>query len=267
MPNLRPRDRARLPDRAFAYIDSTGQRRLPIHDAAHVRNALARFARVDFEDDAARDHARLRLLRAASRLGVAPIGFVAGQLDPQRTLPSGQVTFLMCDVEGSTELLAALGEGYGRLRADLRRLLRRAVQRADGREVDARADEYFAAFAQPLAALSSAVEAQQAIAGHAWSADRRPRLRMGIHTGRPSLTSGGYIGLAVHTVARVCAVGHGGQILVTRATIRSIGPGLPAGMELLSLGAHHLAGLADPVELIQAISRGAEREFPPLRLG
>src|SRR5438093_7359100 len=108
MPRLSAKERARLPDSAFAYIDSRGRRRLPIHDASHVRNALARFSQVAFEDEDARDQARTRLLRAAKRHGIMPIGFISAQLRPQRRLPSGHLTFLLTDIEGSTELLARL---------------------------------------------------------------------------------------------------------------------------------------------------------------
>ena len=94
MAKLDARTRAQLPDSAFAYIDATGKRRLPINDAPHVRNALSRFNQVVFEDEAARDRARLRLLRAAQKHGVAPIGFISAQLQPQRRLPKGHVTFL-----------------------------------------------------------------------------------------------------------------------------------------------------------------------------
>lgn len=267
MGDLTVRARAALPDRAFAYIDSAGRRRLPIHDAPHVRAALGRFGQVDFEDDAARDRARLRLLRAARREGVVPIGFLTGQLEPHRSLPRGNVTFLMCDLEGSTQLVAALGDDYGPVRAVLRRILRSAVRRASGREVDARADEFFAVFGAAGAALASAIEAQRAIADHTWREGVAPRLRMGLHSGRPTLTSSGYIGLSVHTVARVCAVGHGGQILLTQATVRAVGTALPTGLEMLSLGPYRLAGLPDAVELVQATPVGGMRDFPPLRAG
>src|SRR5918999_842347 len=112
MPPLRAKERAQLPDSAFAYIDSSGRRRLPIHDASHVRNALARFSQVAFEDDDARDRARSRLLRAAKKHGIMPIGFISAQLRPRRTLPSGDITFLLTDIERSTELLARLGDDY-----------------------------------------------------------------------------------------------------------------------------------------------------------
>src|SRR3954453_21081261 len=121
MPPLRAKERAKLPDSAFAYVDSAGRRRLPINDASHVRNALARFGQVAFEDEAARDRARMRLLRAAQAHGIMPIGFISAQLQPQRKLPSGTVTFLMSDLEDSTGLFARLGDGYAALIADLRR--------------------------------------------------------------------------------------------------------------------------------------------------
>src|SRR3954447_681748 len=123
MASLSAPERPRLPDSAFAYIDSTGRRRLPINDASHVRNALARFGQVHFEDEAARDRARTRLLRAARKHGIVPIGFISAQLEPQRKFPKGHVTFLLTDIERSTELLAALGDGYARLLADIRKLV------------------------------------------------------------------------------------------------------------------------------------------------
>src|ERR671917_1051215 len=129
MAQLRAKERAQLPDRAFAYIDSEGRRRLPIHDAAHVRNALARFGQVAFEDEDARDRARSRLLRAAQKHGVMPIGFISAQLRPQRRLPKGHVTLLLTDIECSTELLARLGDEYAQVLADVRRHVRAAVQR------------------------------------------------------------------------------------------------------------------------------------------
>src|SRR3954452_20417605 len=110
MPPLGANERANLPDSAFATTDRRGRRPLPIHDAAHVRNALARFSQVAFEDEGARDRARNRLLRAAMKHGIMPIGFVSAQLEPQRKLPQGDITFLLTDLEGSTELLGRLEE-------------------------------------------------------------------------------------------------------------------------------------------------------------
>src|SRR4249919_2424850 len=116
MARLKTSERKDLPDSAFAYIDAKGRRRLPINDEAHVRNALARFERVAFEDDAARERARNRLLKAAKRYGIVPVGFITGQIRSERArpadrkaLPTGTITFLMTDIEGSTELLRRLG--------------------------------------------------------------------------------------------------------------------------------------------------------------
>ena len=120
-----------LRNAAFAYIDSRGRRRLPIHDASHVRNALARFNQVVFEDEAARDRARTRLLKAARKHGIVPVGFMEGQLrahGPSR-LPTGAVTLLMTDVVDSTGLLHRLEDRYGPLLTDLRRLIRSSVRR------------------------------------------------------------------------------------------------------------------------------------------
>ena len=117
--------RADLPDRAFAYVDSRGRRRLPINDEAHVRNALARFGQVKFEDEHARERARKRLLNAAKKFGIVPVGFITGQLETERrrepepvATPSGFVTMLMTDIEGSTALVHRLGDGYSELIAD-----------------------------------------------------------------------------------------------------------------------------------------------------
>src|SRR5438034_10411112 len=104
VPPLSAKERAQLPDSAFAYIDSRGRRRLPIHDAVHVRNALARFGQVAFEDDDARDRARSRLLRAAKKHGIMPIGFISAQLQSRRLLQTGDVTFLLTDIAGSTDV-------------------------------------------------------------------------------------------------------------------------------------------------------------------
>ena len=116
MATLGSAQRAKLPDSAFAYIDAQGKRRLPIYDESHVRNALARFNQFAFDDEEARDRARTRLLKAAKKYGIVPVGFISGQLRSVRELgragepvqlPSGFVTMLMTDIEGSTALVAA----------------------------------------------------------------------------------------------------------------------------------------------------------------
>ncbi len=265
MPRLGAKARAQLPDSAFAYVDSRGRRHLPIHDESHVRNALARFSQISFEDDEARDRARTRLLRAAKKYGIVPIGFVSTQLRPQLKLPRGHVTFLLTDIESSTELLARLGDGYGSLLTDVRRLLRATVRRSGGREVDARADEMFAVFEQAPAALQAALAILRAVASHAWPDGEEVRLRIGIHRGRPTLTETGYVGLAVHTAARVCSAAHGGQIILSSAARDGIMESPADGVGIKSLGPWRLHGLPEPVDLFQVEAADLVADFPPPR--
>jgi class 3 adenylate cyclase len=265
MPRLDAKTRAKLPDSAFAYVDSQGKRRLPINDASHVRNALARFNQVLFEDDAARDRARLRLLRAAQKHGVAPIGFVSAQLQPQLRLPRGHVTFLLTDIEGSTDLLAHLEDGYAPVASSVRKLIRQAVRAAGGHEVDARGDEFFAVFAKAPSALQAAIAVQRALRAERWPKRASVRIRMGLHSGRPTLTETGYVGLAVHAAARFCYCAHGGQIVLSSATRAGLVDGAAEGIRLRSLGAWRFQGLREPEEMFQVEAEDLELEFPPLR--
>jgi class 3 adenylate cyclase len=261
MADLTARERAKLPDSAFAYIDSTGRRRLPIHDEAHVRNALARFNRVLFEDEAARDRARTKLLKAARRHGIVPVGFIEGQLRPR--LPTGQLTLLFSDIEDSSGHLAALGERYGPALSQVRRIHRTATRRRGGHEVDARADEFFAVFTDAAAAVDAAVAIQREIGAHAWPDGRPMRVRIGLHTGRPTLTASGYEGISVHTAARIATCAHGGQLIVSRSTRAALGEA--ASVQLTSLGSVRLRGIGDDHELFQVVASGLGATFPPLR--
>jgi class 3 adenylate cyclase len=265
VPRLSAKERAQLPDRAFAYIDSRGRRRLPIHDAAHVRNALARFNQVAFEDEAARDRARNRLLSAAKKHGIMPIGFISSQLEPQRKLPKGHVTFLLTDLEGSTELLRRLDDRYAGLLTDVRRLVRAAVRSAGGREVSARGDDLFVVFEHAPAAVEAALGIQRAMCAAAWPEGLDVRLRIGLHRGRPALTDTGYVGLSVHAAARICFAGHGGQILVSSPVRVAVIDSLPDGVSLRSLGAWRFRGLPEPVDLFQVEAADLLSDFPPLR--
>ena len=279
MARLTAKERAKLPNSAFAYVDAHGRRRLPINDEAHVRNALSRFEQVRFEDDAARERARRRLLNAAKKFGIVPVGFVTGQLESERlrgevrarstdiaALPTGFVTFLMTDIEGSTVLLRRLGDGYGDVLERARSIQRRVVSEASGCEVDARADELFAVFEDAAAAVRAAVDLQRVLAAQAWPDETRVRVRAGIHSGRPKKTGTGYIGLAVHTAARVCAVAHGGQVVVTDDARSAVEPSAQNGLRFRPLGEHHLRGLADPKALFQVEADGLPADFPPLRI-
>jgi class 3 adenylate cyclase len=262
---LSAKERAQLPDGAFAYIDSRGRRRLPIHDAAHVRNALARFSQCAFEDEEARDRARNRLLRAAKKHGIMPIGFISAQLRPQQKLPKGHVTFLLTDMEGSTELVGRLDDQYAPLLADVRRLVRAAVRSAGGREVSVTGDDLLAVFELAPPALDAALAIQRAMRAAAWPGGTDVRLRIGLHRGRPALTETGYVGISVHAAARICFAAHGGQIIMSSA-VRSAIPEPPAdGVRLKSLGAWRFRGLPEPVELFQVHAGDLLADFPPLR--
>jgi class 3 adenylate cyclase len=275
MARLDATERANLPDRAFAYVDSRGRRRLPIHDPAHVRNALSRFGQVAFEDEAARERARTRLLNAAKKYKIVPVGFIAGQLQSERALgrrgdrpaelPSGFVTMLMTDIEGSTGLVHHLGEGYGELINTLCTILRRSVVDAGGYEVEARADEFFAVFEAPRSAVDAAVAVQRQLLEHCWSHEHAVRVRIGIHSGYPTSTENNYIGMDVHTASRICAVGHGGQIVVSANTREGVKASVPEGVHFRALGAHRLRGLQEAVPLFQVLVEGLPARFPPLR--
>jgi class 3 adenylate cyclase len=266
MARLGAKERAQLPDSAFAYIDSSGKRRLPIHDAPHVRNALARFSQVHFEDEAARDRARSRLLRAAKKHGIMPIGFISAQLEPQRKLPKGNITFLLSDIEGSTQLLARLGDDYAVVLSDVRKRVRAAVRKAGGHVVSARGDDTFAVFEQGQNAVRAALATQLAMQEGGWpDGVDEVRLRIGLHRGRPALTDTGYVGISVHAAARICFSAHGGQIVLSGAVRSAVLDELPEGVALSELGAWRFRGLPEPVTIYQVEAEGLLGEFPPLR--
>jgi class 3 adenylate cyclase len=275
MPQLSQKTRDQLPDRDFAYIDSRGRRRLPINDEAHVRNALSRFNQTAFEDEAARDRARTRLLRAAKRYGIVPVGFMTGQVTnarmrgevdaravEARTLPTGVITFLLADIEDSTGLVRRLGDRYGGLLADARRLLRAAIRAAGGREVDTRADEMFAVFTEAPSALDAALAVQRKVLARTWPDGIQVRIRIGLHTGEPTLTDTGYVGLAVNTAARVCFAAHGGQIVLSSAARKAVAVSMPAGIGFRDLGRHALQGLPAPEALFQVEVADLPTDFP-----
>ena len=384
MTQLSQKARDRLPDSQFAYVDSRGNRRLPINDDAHVRNALARFNQTSFEDEAARDRARTRLLKAAKKYSIVPIGFMTGQLQSQsrqaaagqavielggigtpeqleerlrtvlgdptlsvlywsesvgayldgtgqaaslpgesdrrtatlldrfgrpmtalihnravlrdpdlartvtaavklaienqwmhseiqaraseaRTLPTGFVTFLFSDIEDSTGLVRHLGDRYERFLGEVRRLLRASIAAAGGREVEVRADEMFAVFEQAAAGVEAAVAIQRSVLGRSWPDHLPVRIRIGLHAGRPTLTDTGYLGLAVHTAARICFASHGGQILLSRAVVDAVVGSAPAGIRFKDLGQHRFHGLPSPEALFQVEAADLPTTFPPPR--
>jgi class 3 adenylate cyclase len=271
---LAPKERAELPDRLFAYVDSRDRRRLPLHDPGHVRNALARFSQVQFEDEAARDRARTRLLQAAKRFKIVPVGFIAGQLRSEREsagragrppLPTGFVTMLMTDIEGSTGLVHHLGDAFGKVLDDVCSIMRDSAAAVSGYEVESRADEFFAVFSSPRSAVDAAIEIQHALLGRTWDHGLPVRVRIGIHSGYPTSRDGNYIGMDVHTTSRICSVGHGGQVVVSANTREAVKASAPEGVRFRALGEHRLRGIPDPVPLYQVGAEGLPSRFPPLR--
>ena len=139
-------------------------------------------------------------------------------------LPTGTVTFLFTDIEGSTRLLRKLGrDRYGDVLSAHNKLLRKAFSEAGGLEIDTKGDSFFVVFRSAGSAVDAAAAAQRALFGHEWAEGVQVRVRMGLHTGEASVGTDGYVGLAVHQASRIGDAGHGGQVLLssTTATLRS----------------------------------------------
>ncbi|HZQ07936.1 MAG TPA: adenylate/guanylate cyclase domain-containing protein, partial [Anaerolineae bacterium] len=180
-------------------------------------------------------------------------------------LPSGTVTFLFTDVEGSTQQVQRLGDSYASILATQRKILRAAFQKFHGHEVDTQGDSFFVAFARADDAVAASVKAQRALAEHAWPAGESARVRMGLHTGAPQLTVEGYVGLDVNIAARLCAAAHGGQVLLSQATRDLVEQRLPEDVSLRDLGEHRLKDLDQPRRIFQLVIAELPDAFPPLR--
>jgi predicted ATPase/class 3 adenylate cyclase len=167
------------------------------------------------------------------------------------SLPTGTVTLLFTDIEGSTRLLHELGDTYAEVLADHRRLLRTAFERHHGVEVDTQGDAFFVAFSRAQDAVAAAADAQEALA------DGQVRIRIGVHTGEPLVTNEGYVGADVHRAARIMSAGHGGQVLISQTT-RDL---LDGRFPLRLLGEHRLKDMTAP----QALYQLGDADFPPLR--
>jgi class 3 adenylate cyclase len=176
--------------------------------------------------------------------------------------PDGTVTLLFADVEGSTLLVGGLGEHYAAVLDGVRALLRRAVEEQGGAEVDCRADELFACFARATDGVAAAVAAQRSLAHAVWHDDAAVAVRIGVHTGEPTLVGDTYVGIDVNRAARICSAGHGGQIVVSDAT-RALVHG--HGWRLHDLGSYALAGLTEPERIFEVQAAGLPSGFPPLR--
>jgi predicted ATPase/class 3 adenylate cyclase len=174
-------------------------------------------------------------------------------------------TFLFTDIEGSTALLARLGDPYTEVLADHHRLIRASLGAHGGEEVDTQGDAFFAVFASASACVAAAIEMQRAFLSHPWPAGEAVRVRMGIHSGEASKTTTGLVGLGIHRAARVAAVGHGGQILVSAAAAALLGDSMPGSASLRDLGVHRLKDLSRPEQIFQLEADGLLTAFPPLR--
>ena len=179
--------------------------------------------------------------------------------------PSGTVTFLFSDIEGSTRLLLELGaERYSGVLDEHRTLFRDCVTAAGGTEVDTQGDAFFVAFSRAGDAASAAVETQRALAGHRWADGRAVRVRMGMHSTDARALDEGYVGIGVHRAARICAAAHGGQVLVSSATAELLRDA-DAPFGLIDLGRHALKDLPAPEHLFQLVADGLADRFPPVR--
>src|SRR4051812_23311334 len=179
-------------------------------------------------------------------------------------LPSGTVTFLFSDVEGSTRLLTRWPGRYGEVLGEHQRLLRAAFDEHGGREVHTEGDAFFVAFARAGDAIAAAMSAQRLLASQPWPEGVDVRVRIGVHTGEAEVRDEDYVGLDVHRAARICAAGHGGQVLISSSTRELVVDELPRDVALRDLGEHRLKDLDRPEHLFQLVVGDLPAQFPPL---
>ena len=180
-------------------------------------------------------------------------------------LPVGTVTFLFTDIEGSTQLLKQLRDRYGEALEEHQRILRDTFAQHGGHEIDTQGDSFFVAFRRAKDAVAAAIACQHRLRAHAWPDDSELRVRMGIHTGEPSVGGTRYVGLGVHRAARICAAGHGGQILVSQTTRELLRDDPLPDVSLRDLGEHQLKDLDEPERIYQLVAPGLQEEFPRLK--
>jgi class 3 adenylate cyclase len=177
---------------------------------------------------------------------------------PMSVLPSGTVTFVFSDVEGSTGLLKRLGERYADVIAEHRRLVRERFGARDGVEIDTQGDAFFYAFVRARDAVAAAVDVQRAHADHMWPAGERVRVRIGLHTGEPAVGADGYVGIDVVRAARLAATGQGGSVLLSETTRALLGSSLPDGVSVHALGERRLKDIDEPERIYELEIEGAE---------
>ncbi len=182
-----------------------------------------------------------------------------------RELPTGTVTMLFSDIEGSTVLLGWLGDRYGAALAAQRAVMRSAISASGGHEMGTEGDSFFVVFSSAADAVACCLAAQRALAGHAWPGGVAVRVRMGLHSGEPVRHQDGYVGMDVHRAARIAAAAHGGQVVLSEATRLLVASGLPAGVSVRDLGLHRLKDLQLPERIYQLAAPGLAEQFPPLK--
>ena len=180
------------------------------------------------------------------------------------SLPGGTVTFLFTDIEGSTRLLQELGDAYGDVVREHRQLLREHLGGQGGTEVDTQGDAFFYSFPRARDAVRAAVDGQRALASPEWPGGVDVRVRMGLHTGEPTVGDEGYVGLDVVRAARICSAGHGGQILVSETTRALLGNDVPEGVNVRDLGRQHLKDVQYEHVYELSLEESGEK-FPPLK--
>ncbi|MGH2407040.1 MAG: adenylate/guanylate cyclase domain-containing protein [Candidatus Limnocylindrales bacterium] len=220
-------------------------------------------------DEALLDEPEL-ITAAAAALGLAVTrdhlrSSIRAQVAEARRLPRGVVTLLFADIEGSTGLAERLGGRWPETLLEVRRLVAGIVRHEGGVEVDARADEFFAAFPEAADAVAAALAIQRGLSSRGWPDGEGVRMRIGLHTGEPELSDEGYVGAEIHRAARVANAGHGGQVLLTDATREAAGDAWPADAAVLDLGAFHLRGLQRAERIYQLVAPGLGLDFPALR--
>ena len=192
-------------------------------------------------------------------------GLLKGAKVPSRTQPSGTVTFLFTDIEGSTNLLDDLGDQYTAVLETHHALMRNAIQKWNGTEVDTQGDSFFVTFTRALDAVQCVAQMQCTLQAHPWADHKAPRVRMGLHTGESLIASTGYVGMDVHRAARIGDAAHGGQVLLSQTTRELVMHDLPKGLTIRDLGEHRLKDLKFPTPIFQLIIEGLPFDFPPVR--
>src|SRR2546426_6046171 len=180
-------------------------------------------------------------------------------------LPTGTITFLFTDIEGSTRLLQELGDRYAAVLEEHAAISRRAAAEGGGVQVSTEGDSFFLAFRSPVGAVRAAVAAQRGLATQDWSPEPPVRVRMGLHTGEGVLGGDNYVGIDVNRAARIANAAHGGQVILSDATRGLVEHSLPEGASLRDLGEHRLKDIVHPERLYDLVIEGLPDEFPPPR--